>query len=117
MADYTTKAQVILSVNGKQAEQIFKTLEKDAEKLRKKMDEAAKIGDKGSLMKLQRELKKTEKQMDLIKGSAKSVEDVLKSLDKASPKQLRGILAKLRNELNGIERGSEAWNQHVKKNP
>lgn len=115
MADYTTKAQVILSVNGKQAEQIFKTLEKDAEKLRKKMDEAAKIGDKGSLMKLQRELKKTEKQMDLIKGSAKSVEDVLKSLDKASPKQLRGILAKLRNELNGIERGSEAWNQHVKK--
>lgn len=115
MADYTSKAQVVLSVNGKQAQQILKTLEKDAERLRKKMDEAAKIGDKGSLKSLQRELKQTEKQIAMLKGEAKNVDDVLRRLDKASPKELKNTLSALRRELNGIERGSEAWDKQVQK--
>lgn len=115
MADYTSKAQVVLSVNGKQAQQILKTLEKDAEQLRKKMDEAAKIGDKGSMKKLQRELKQTEKQIGMLKGEAKNVDDVLRRLDKASPKELQKTLTALKRELNGIERGSEAWDKQVGK--
>lgn len=115
MADYTSKAQVVLSVNGKQAQQILKTLEKDAERLRQKMDDAAKIGDKDSLKRLQRELKQTEKQIGMLKGEAKNVEEVLNRLDKASPKELKNTLTALRRELNGIERGSEAWDKQVEK--
>lgn len=115
MADYTTKAQIVLTVNGKQAQKILQDLEKQAEVLRKKMDAAAKIGDKDTVKKLQRELNKVEKQIDQIKGASKSVEDVLNRLDKASPKELKKTLSQLQRELSGIERGSSAWNTQMNK--
>lgn len=115
MADYVTKAQVVLTVNGKQAENILKGLEKDAEKLREKMDSAAKIGDKDTVKKLRRELQQLDKQINQIKGTSQSVEHVLTNMDKATPKELNKALSKLKKELNGIERGSEAWTQHMEK--
>lgn len=115
MADYTSKAQVVISVNGKQAQKILKDLEKQAEILHKKMDEAAKIGDKESLKRIQRELKNVERQMNQITGAAQSVEQVLARMDKATPKELKKALTQLQKELNGIERGSAAWDAQMKK--
>ena len=46
MANYTSTANVVLSVNGKQAQQMLSTLERDAKRLEKQIAAAAKAGDK-----------------------------------------------------------------------
>lgn len=113
MANYNTSANVVLTMNGKQASNMLSLLEKEAEKLRKKIDAAANAGDKASMNKFRAELINVNKTMDQLKGNAFSVEKVLKSLDTASPKELQRAFRKLKQELNGIERGSEAWNKHI----
>ena len=45
MANYTTTADVVLSVNGKQAQKMLSTLEKDAQRLEKQLAKAATAGD------------------------------------------------------------------------
>lgn len=115
MANYTSKANVVLSVNGKQAQQMLAQLEKDARRLEKQIAAAATAGDKASLKKLQRELNQTNRMMDQLKGASASTERVLSRLDKATPKELNKALRQLKNELNGIERGTAAWDAHAAK--
>ena len=115
MANYSTTANVVLSVNGKQARQMLATLEKDAKRLEKQIARAATAGDKATMKKLQRELTSTNKLIHQMKGSAASVEQVLSRLDKATPKELNKTLKQLQQQLNGIERGSAAWDAHVEK--
>ena len=115
MANYTSTANVILSVNGKQAQKMLSQLEKDARRLEKQIAKAATAGDKATLKKLQRELKSTQRMMDQLKGSSASVDAVLSRLDKASPKELNRTLKTLQQQLNGIQRGTAAWDKHVAK--
>ncbi len=115
MANYTSTANVVLSVNGKQAQQMLSTLEKDAKRLEKQIAAAAKAGDKASMKKLQRELNNTNRLIDQLKGASASTERILSRLDKATPKELNKALRQLKNELNGIERGTAAWDAHVAK--
>ncbi|MBD5320077.1 MAG: phage tail tape measure protein [Bacteroides sp.] len=115
MANYTTQANVILSVNGRQAQKMLSTLEKDAKRLESQLTKAALAGDKATMKKLQRELNATNRMIDQLKGSAKSAEQVLKSLDKATPKELQRTLKTLQQQLNGIQRGTPAWNAHIAK--
>lgn len=44
MANYTSTANVVLSVNGKQAQKMLSTLEKDAQRLEKQLAKAATAG-------------------------------------------------------------------------
>lgn len=115
MANYTTTANVVLSVNGKQAQKVLATLEQDAQRLEKQIAKAATAGDKATMRKLQRELRQTQKAIDQIKGSAASVDNVLRRLDSASPKELNRTLRTLQTQLNGIQRGTAAWDNHVAK--
>lgn len=115
MANYTSTANVVLSVNGKQAQQMLSTLERDAKHLEKQIAAAAKAGDKATMKKLQRELNQTNRLMDQLKGSSASVDNVLRRLDKATPKELNKALRQLKNELNGIERGTAAWDAQIAK--
>lgn len=115
MANYTSTANVILSVNGKQAQKMLSQLEKDARRLEKQIAKAATAGDKATMKKLQRELKSTQRMMDQLKGSSASVDTVLSRLDKASPKELNRTLKTLQQQLNGIQRGTAAWDKHVAK--
>ncbi len=115
MANYTSTANVVLSVNGKQAQQMLSSLEKDAKRLEKQIAAAAKAGDKATMRKLQRELNQTQRLMDQLKGASASTERILSRLDKATPKELNKALRQLKNELNGIERGTAAWDAHVAK--
>ena len=115
MANYTTTANVVLSVNGKQAQKMLATLEQDAQRLEKQIAKAATAGDKATMRKLQRELRQTQKAIDQIKGSAASVDNVLRRLDSASPKELNRTLRTLQTQLNGIQRGTAAWDNHVAK--
>ncbi len=115
MANYTSTANVVLSVNGKQAQQMLSSLEKDAKRLEKQIAAAAKAGDKATMKKLQRELNNTNRLIDQLKGASASTERILSRLDKATPKELQKALRQLKNELNGIERGTAAWDAHVAK--
>ena len=115
MANYTSTANVVLSVNGKQAQKMLSQLEKDARRLEKQIAKAATAGDKATMKKLQRELKSTQRMMEQLKGSSASVDSALRRLDKASPKELNKALKLLQQQLNGIQRGTAAWEAHVAK--
>lgn len=115
MANYTSTANVVLSVNGKQAQKMLTQLEKDARRLEKQIAKAATAGDKATMKKLQRELNSTKRMMDQLKGSSASVDNTLRRLDKASPKELNRTLKQLQQQLNGIQRGTPAWDAHVAK--
>ena len=115
MANYTSTANVVLSVNGKQAQKMLSQLEKDARRLEKQIAKAATAGDKATMKKLQRELKSTQRMMEQLKGSSASVDSTLRRLDKASPKELNKALKLLQQQLNGIQRGTAAWEAHVAK--
>ena len=115
MANYTTQANVVLSVNGKQATQMLNTLEKDAQRLERQIAKAATAGDKATMRKLQRELNNTRRMMDQLRGTAFNVENVLSRLDKATPKELNKALKQLQQQLNGIERGTAAWDAQIAK--
>lgn len=115
MANYTSTANVILSVNGKQAQKMLAQLEKDARRLEKQIAKATTAGDKATMKKLQRELKSTQRMMEQLKGSGASVDATLRRLDKASPKELNKALKLLQQQLNGIQRGTSAWDAQVAK--
>ena len=115
MANYSTTANVVLSVNGKQAQQMLRNLERDAKRLEQQIAKAAKAGDKATMKKLQRELTQTNKLVQQLKGSSATAEQVLRRLDKATPKELNKTLRTLQQQLNGIQRGSAAWDAQVAK--
>lgn len=115
MANYTSTANVVLSVNGKQAQQMLSTLQREAQNLEKKIAKAVTAGDKATMRKLQRELSNTNRMINQLQGSAATADQVLRRLDKASPKELNKTLKTLHSQLSGIQRGTAAWDAHVAK--
>lgn len=115
MANYSTTANVVLSVNGKQAQQMLSTLQREASNLEKKIAKAATAGDKATMRKLQRELSNTNRIINQLQGSAATADQVLRRLDKASPRELNKTLKTLQSQLSGIQRGTAAWDAHVAK--
>ncbi len=115
MANYTSTAKVVLSVNGRQAQQMLSTLQREAQQLEKKLAKAATAGDKATMRKLQRELSNTNRMINQLQGSAATADQVLRRLDKASPKELNKTLKTLQSQLSGIQRGTAAWDAHVAK--
>ena len=111
MSNINTNATVTLTVNGKQAEDMFLKLKSQAANLEKAIEKAAAAGNKQQLTKLKRELKETNRQISQIENAAKGVEHVLQRLDETSPKELNRTLSQLKRNLNGLERGSEEWNR------
>lgn len=115
MANYSTSANIVLTVNGKQAQKMLTQLGKDAKRLEQGIAKAAVAGDKATMKKLQRELNSTKKMMEQLKGSANTTDLTLRRLDKATPKELNKALKQLQQQLNGIQRGTPAWDAHVAK--
>ena len=115
MANYTSTANVVLNVNGKQAQKMLSSLQKDAQRLETQIAKAATAGDKATMKKLQRELNQTRRLMQQLQGSANTTEQTLQRLDKATPRELNRALKTLQQQLNGIERGSAAWDAQIVK--
>lgn len=115
MSDFSSNSTINLSVNGQGVEEKLKKYEKQLVELRNKAQHAAEIGDKGTLQKTQKEIRKVENEMRKVRTATANVEDTLRNLDKATPKQLKKDLQTLKAQLNGLERGSEAWNAHIQK--
>lgn len=115
MANYSTTSQINLQVNARQASKMFDNLKKEAVDLRRKIDEAAKAGDKVQLRNLHRQLKENQRLMDQMTSDTRKAADVMQRLDKSSPRELKKTLATLSRQLNSIERGSAAWDAQVEK--
>lgn len=115
MSDFSSNSTINLSVNGQGVEEKLNKYQKQLVELREKAQRAAEIGDKGTLQKTQKEIRKVETEMRKVQNATANVEDTLKNLDKANPKNLRKDLQVLKSQLSGLERGSEAWEAHIKK--
>lgn len=102
MADYTTNANIVVSVNGQQAKKMLTDLKKQAEDLKQKIKDASDIGDTKKAQALSRQLKQVNRQIRDIEAATMSVNDVMKQLDKASPNQLNKALAQIRRQLKGM---------------
>ena len=115
MSDYSTNASVNLQINGQQAQETLANLKKAALNLTEEIAKAAAAGDKVTLKKLRREFADVKRQIKEMESTTMQVESVLKRLDHASPRDLQRTLATLNKQLDYMERGSEAWNAHVRK--
>ena len=113
MSDIKTNATVTLTVNGKQAQDMLDNLKKKSQDLEKAIENAARVGNKADLKRLQKELKQTNRQISQIESATVGVEKVLKNLDRATPKELNKTLYTLKQQLNGIERGTVEWNRQA----
>lgn len=115
MSDYTTKATAVLSVNGDQAKSEIPKIKKLIVDLEVAVNNAAKAGNKPLLKNLKKELKEARKQLKAFESAAHAADYVMRNLDKATPKQLSAALRQLKKELNDIDRGSKAWDEHIRK--
>lgn len=115
MSNYETSASIVLEVNGKNAEERLKALRQRAEDLENALARARSSGDKIEMNKLQKELRKANKEIKEMSSSAQQAENVMRRLDRATPKELSKTLSTLRRQLDNIERGSAAWNAQVEK--
>lgn len=115
MSSLNATATVTLHANGQQVANTLTLLKQRAFDLENAIARAAAAGNKATLKKLQKELTSTRRQIREMTSSAETAQQVLKRLDRATPKELRETLRVLSKQLDGIERGSVAWNEHVKK--
>lgn len=104
-------ATVEVRVNGEEAKQELKDLEKYATSLKGQLADAYKAGDTSKIKQVTSELRKTEAQIKTLKKDTTALTEVLNNLDKATPKELRATLTAINRQLNSgyIKRGSAEW--------
>lgn len=104
-------ATVEVRVNGEEAKQELKNLEKIASGLKKELADAYEAGDTSKIKQVTSELRKTEAQIKTLKRDTTALTEVMNNLDKATPKELRATLTAINRQLNSgyIKRGSAEW--------
>ena len=115
----TSSATTTLYVNGRPAQNELARLRTELGNYKKQLMDIAADPSKGlgsqawngTLAKI----KATEKELRTVQSGVSNVTQALFRLDKATPKELRLALKQLKQELAGIERGSRAWDEHIKK--
>ncbi len=106
-------ANVIIRINGKEAQDKIAQLEESAESLRKKLMEVGTASDEGK--KAKRELDKVNAQLETLRTNAANVNAAMKRLDQQSPKELKKTIALINKELSSgrVQRGSEEWEEYT----
>lgn len=107
-------ATVNIHVNNQEAEEKVRSLNQQATELRKKLADAVRIQDNGTIDKTKKELKKVNKELDNARLRAARVRESMKHLSEATPKELRTTLKLINQELNSgaVKRGSKEWKQY-----
>lgn len=107
-------ATVNVHVNNQEAEQKVKELADRARQLRKEFAEAVRIGDKGTIAKTEKDLRKVNKELNNATLRAARIRDAMKHLSQATPKELHNTLKLINQELNSgaVKRGSKEWKQY-----
>ena len=115
----TSSATTTLYVNGRPAQDELARLRTELERYKKQLMDIAADPSKGLGSKewdsTLKKVKAVEKELGTVRSNVANVTQALGRLDKATPKELRMALRQLKQELAGIERGSKAWNEHMKK--
>lgn len=119
MSTTSSSATTTLYVNGKPAQDELARLRADLDKYKKQLLDIASDPSKGLGSKewdeARKKLKATETELNRVTNNVSNVTRALSHLDKATPGELRKYLRQLKQELTGIERGSKAWDEHMKK--
>ncbi len=119
MSTTSSSATTTLYVNGKPAQDELARLRADLDKYKKQLLDIASDPSKGLGSKewdeARKKLKATETELNRVTNNVSNVTRALSRLDKATPGELRKYLRQLKQELTGIERGSKAWDEHMKK--
>ncbi|MBQ7853861.1 MAG: phage tail tape measure protein [Muribaculaceae bacterium] len=104
-------ATVNIHVNNQEAEEKVKELSARARQLRQEFADAVRIGDKGTIAKTEKELKKVNKELNNATLRAARIRDAMKHLSQATPKELHNTLKLINQELNSgaVKRGSKEW--------
>ena len=107
-------ATVEVRVNGEEAKQELKDLEKYAISLKGQLADAHKVGDTSKIKQVTSELRRTEAQIKTLKKDTTALTEVMNNLDKATPKELRATLTAINKQLNSgyIKRGSAEWKMY-----
>ena len=118
MSDSTIK-EIILKVNGDDAQKELNKINdklEDTKKKRKELTDAAKgrkmtSEEEASLYRLDKEIQKCNKQLGRMAAGADEVTRTLHNLEQATPKQLQRTLRSLTASLSGphMKRGSKEW--------
>ncbi len=107
----TQDATVNIHVNNQEAEQKVSELSARARQLRQEFAEAVRIGDKGTIAKTEKELRKVNKELNNATLRAARIRDAMKHLSQATPKELQNTLKFINQELNSgaVKRGTKEW--------
>lgn len=107
-------ATVNIHVNNQEAEEKVKELSARARQLRQEFADAVRIGDKGTIAKTEKELRKVNKELNNATLRAARIRDAMKHLSQATPKELHNTLKLINQELNSgaVKRGSKEWKQY-----
>ena len=113
---YEEYANVVLNVNGKQAKDTMKELEKQAKGLHDMLIQAMKTGDQKEQERLRKLITANDKAIEKCTASSKRMEHALRQMDTAHPKQLRQTIKELQKQLDSgfIQRGTKEWEAQVK---
>lgn len=113
MSDNNQRITTTVEINGQQAADELKKLQREAEVWRDKMIEAGESGDVKAFKKAEQELRKVNSQMRIMQKNSVDIDNVLKNLSTAGPKELQRTLKNLNKELTSgrIQRGSKEWDQ------
>lgn len=105
------KAEVKVQINGEQAKNELKILEASASRLKDQINKAYEAGQEKKMMKLQRELKKVNAEMNTMRKQVVTIDEAMKDLSTKGPAELNKIIKAINAELNSgrVRRGSEEW--------
>lgn len=111
------EAEVILKVNDKQSREKLEGLEAKALKLRTAFAEAFKKGDTQGIIKINRELQKTNKEINNMRINAANIRAAMVRLNEATPRELQRTISLINSELNSgrVKRGTKEWGEYVEK--
>lgn len=109
------EAEVILKVNDKQSREKLEGLEAKALKLRTAFAEAFKKCDTQGIIKINRELQKTNKEINNMRINAANIRAAMVRLNEATPRELQRTISLINSELNSgrVKRGTKEWGEYV----
>lgn len=107
MINETAKSTVIL--DGKQAEDMLKSLTDESKKYRQEMDKARAANDKAGFDKAEKQYRESQKSLKSLRTELFSVDKVMNNLSGASMNQLKAAQRAITIELNKMTRGTAEY--------
>ena len=101
------EAEITLKVNSKEAQEKLEKLEAKAADLRQKFTDAFRKGDTRAIDSINKELQRTNKEINNMRTNAANIRAAMQRLDQASPRDLQRTIKLINNELNSgrVRRG------------